>query len=72
MKNERMTSVKWHQDVRHIEVLLQSKNIVYQAGDIAVIYPENIFDVEVFETVYTRHDRGGRHSRWRYNRVCKL
>ena len=52
VKNERMTSVNWHQDVRHIEVLLQSKNIVYEAGDIAVIYPENVFDVEQFLKQY--------------------
>ena len=54
VKNERMTSVNWHQDVRHIEVLLQSKNIVYEAGDIAVIYPENVFDVEQFLKQYIR------------------
>ena len=52
VKNERMTSVNWNQDVRHIEILLQNKNIIYEAGDIAVIYPENVFDVDQFLKQY--------------------
>jgi len=43
IRNDRITSQDWEQDVRHLEI-----NAVdcppYVAGDIAVVYPENIID----------------------------
>ena len=52
LSNNRITASDWHQDVRHIVLSVSdpSKNgtLEYVAGDIAVIYPENVFDVDDF------------------------
>ncbi len=76
VRNARMTSADWHQDVRHVILTLAvSKNrkknseadegedaveehtsdatskkqsLEYAAGDIAVVYPRNVFDVDSF------------------------
>ncbi|RQM27937.1 hypothetical protein B5M09_008876 [Aphanomyces astaci] len=41
-KNERLTAADWSQDVRHIELALPASAPVYSAGDIALLYPENV------------------------------
>ena len=48
--NERLTSTEWTQNVRHLELQLDATNpcIQYVAGDVAVVYPENMFDVDAF------------------------
>jgi sulfite reductase alpha subunit-like flavoprotein len=48
--NERMTSSDWHQDVRHIVLrpLGDKVTIQYTSGDIAMVYPTNIFDIDKF------------------------
>eukprot|EP00946_MAST-07B_sp_MAST-7B-sp1_P001210 g1210.t1 len=53
MRNTRMTSEDWHQDVRHIVLSPapgeeNSHQLEYDAGDIAVVYPRNVFDVDSF------------------------
>ena len=50
VQNDRMTSLEWHQNVRHIVLRPLSNNITlkYSAGDIAVVYPTNVFNVEQF------------------------
>jgi sulfite reductase alpha subunit-like flavoprotein len=50
VQNERMTAKDWHQDVRHIILCPtdDATTIEYAPGDIAVIYPTNIFDVDKF------------------------
>ena len=55
-KNDRMTDTSWHQDVRHIELTLSGEKISYEAGDIAVIYPENLFNVDDFLKEYFNSD----------------
>jgi len=40
---ERISASDWEQDVRHIKIALP-KPINYEAGDIAVIQPKNVFD----------------------------
>ena len=55
-KNDRMTDISWHQDVRHIELALSGEKISYEAGDIAVIYPENLFNVDDFLKEYFNSD----------------
>jgi len=45
-----MTSTEWHQDVRHI-ILRPTSNerkLDYSPGDIAVMYPINLFDIDKF------------------------
>jgi sulfite reductase alpha subunit-like flavoprotein len=77
--NTRMTSEDWHQDVRHIVLGLapndsqkegdgtaDHQTLEYAAGDIAVIYPKNVFDVDSFarlmgfdpDTVFSLHPLG--------------
>ena len=51
-----MTDISWHQDVRHIELALSGEKISYEAGDIAVIYPENLFNVDDFLKEYFNSD----------------
>ncbi|ETW09008.1 hypothetical protein H310_01479 [Aphanomyces invadans] len=41
-KNERLTAADWTQDVRHIELALPASSPTYSAGDIALLYPENV------------------------------
>ncbi|RHY33197.1 hypothetical protein DYB32_003117 [Aphanomyces invadans] len=41
-KNERLTAADWSQDVRHIELALPASSPMYSAGDIALLYPENV------------------------------
>ena len=49
VKNERITSMDWMQDTRHIEIQVDSKqsttfgknNLPYRAGDVATILPSN-------------------------------
>ncbi|GBG31675.1 NADPH--cytochrome P450 reductase [Hondaea fermentalgiana] len=41
--NDRITAADWEQDVRHIELAFEEE-LPYEAGDIAVVYPENEVD----------------------------
>ncbi|KAL1925663.1 uncharacterized protein VTP21DRAFT_546 [Calcarisporiella thermophila] len=42
VKNERITASDHFQDVRHIELALDDKNVSYQPGDVLVIHPQNL------------------------------
>ena len=50
IQNKRMTSQDWHQDVRHIILCPTESNLIidYKPGDIAVIYPTNVFNIDAF------------------------
>jgi|EP00945_MAST-04E_sp_MAST-4E-sp1_P006819 sulfite reductase alpha subunit-like flavoprotein len=55
--NKRLTAESWTQDVRHVELGLL-RPVPYEAGDIAVVYPQNVFDVDAFLQGYRAEKDG--------------
>jgi len=53
--NKRITEASWEQDTRHIELKMSDTSAIdYEAGDIAVIFPENIIEEKKLEALLSR------------------